>query len=158
MNEMDALKLEYAERYVADMEQAAQDYHKLQDKLESIRSAAMPGAMRYDKANVQVSPTADVIPDAVIRSLEFEDDLEAAVAERVDEYEQFLGNLIRLDSLGSVYLYDYYSGNFRTWGAIWRHYQIDGKTGRKRCDEALVELYDSGMLPIEYRIPSHKAI
>jgi hypothetical protein len=140
------------------MMSAAKEYHRIGDLLDSIEHAAQPGAIRYDKENVSTSPNVDAIPNAVIKRMERKADLEAARQQYSDEYDEFCDKLLLLDSVGGTYLHDYHTGRFSHWTDIWRYYHIDGKTGRRRREEALLELYEKGLVPHHYMMPNHKAI
>lgn len=152
------LKLDQAEAYVADMEQLSKAYRTIEDKLASLACAAQPGGIRYDRPNVKTSPTPDTIPDAVIRSIEKREELEAAREQHVGEFQAFLDAILSLESVGSVYLYDFYAGNHRTWGQVARYYNVDEKTCKKHREAALIEMYDRGLVPAQYRTQIPKAI
>lgn len=156
-SEIDALKIEHAKAYVDHIDGLRAEKEAALDKIGLIREMAMPGGVRYDGPNVMTSHSDDAILNAVV-ALDDVSDLEHLVEQIDREMENFRLMLrFELKSIGAIYmLYHFFYGV--PWNEIAKTAGVDVTTERNRRKEALLEMYDKGLVPLEYRIPAHRAI
>ena len=156
-SEIDRYKLECASHYLAHIDSLDKTQADAETQIAVIEAMAMPGAMRYDAVNVQTSPSDDAIPNAV-SALEDVSDLEYLIEQVKEERAKFCLMLrYEIKSVGGTFLYTHYKYGI-DYKTIARTAGIDESTERRKRKEALVEMYDKGLVPQEYRIPIERAI
>lgn len=156
-SDMDRLKIEHAQAYVDHIDGLRAEKEAALEKIEFIRAMAMPGGVRYDAINVMTSPNDDAIPNAVA-AIDDATDLSELVEQIDKEMEGFRLMLrFELKSIGAIYMYYHFFAGV-PWNEIARTAGVDVTTERNRRKEALLEMYNKGLVPLEYRIPNYQAI
>jgi len=155
MNEFDNLKRQYARDYLSHIKSQYDKYQRLQHSLAAVEYLGQPGGIRYDKPQVQTSPSPDAIPNAVIRQEEDFDLLSTLLNEVRPEIRDFEERMASLTTEGVVYLWLYYVKDL-TWTEIAKTMNKDPKTIYNKRAETEIELYDTG-LPFPYRLPNQPA-
>ena len=88
MTEWEKFKAEQAAAWLEHVRELALDVAKTQDRVDVLRSMALPSGIDYTAPVVSTSPTADAIPNAVAKLVdaigEYLDQLEAYVEESMD--------------------------------------------------------------------------
>lgn len=88
MTEFDEWKAEQAVVWLEHVRSLALDVAMLQDRVDVLRSLAMPSGIDYSRPVVMTSPSADAMPNAVAKLMdaigEYLDQLEAYVDESMD--------------------------------------------------------------------------
>lgn len=88
MTEFDEWKAEQAAKWLEHVRSLALDVARIQDRVDVLRSLAMPSGIDYSRPVVSSSPSADAIPNAVVKLMdamrEYLDQLDAYVYESMD--------------------------------------------------------------------------
>lgn len=156
-SEIETLKISHAQRYVDHIDELRAEKEAALEKIEFIKAMAMPGGIRYDSANVMTSVNDDAIPNAVA-ALEDASDLSDLVEQIDKEMESFRLMLrFELKSIGAIYMYYHFFAGV-PWNEIAKTAGVDVTTERNRRKEALLEMYDKNLVPLEYRVPVYRAI
>lgn len=153
--EYDALKVDYARKYIAHIKAQIQTKETLEGKLDTLEYRGLPGGIAYDKLHVKTSPTPDAIPDAVIGREEMYALISTMISEIEPDIADFRSRMAQIACLGAVYVIEF-CFSAMTWNSIAMYHGRDVSTIRKRVDEALIALYDTG-LPAPFHLPNQPA-
>ena len=168
-DEMYRLKLGYAKRYLHHINEVRRARDAAREELAVIEAVGQPGGIRYDKPNVQTSPSDDAIPRAVDLIMSRAPGLRELISGYTKEYEEFELSLVGLKSVGAAYMIMYYTMDI-PWhvdpkkkktdepASIEEFTGLSRSTITKRCEEALVEMYDKELIPWQYRMPNQQAV
>ena len=85
MTEWEEFKAEQAAAWLEHVRGLAHDVARMQDRVDVLRSLALPSGIDYTRPVVSSSPTADAIPNAVAKLVDAIGDYCADLAAYVDE-------------------------------------------------------------------------
>jgi hypothetical protein len=71
---------------------------QLQERIEELRFSMIPGAIRYDKVQVQTSPDADQFANAVGEIAEYEAQIREIMSKLVDKYSTAQKALMQIEN------------------------------------------------------------
>ena len=155
MTEWEKFKAEQAAAWLEHVRELALDVAKTQDRVDVLRSMALPSGIDYTAPVVSTSPTADAIPNAVAKLVdamgEYLDQLEAYVEESMDAGRRIAEIE---DGRYRAVLVAYYM-NGRTWEQVGYALNYDPNYCRELRNDALPLVYD--VMPREWRTPIPRA-
>lgn len=159
LTEMERLKVELARDYISHIEAVKESVSVFQESIEMAYAAAGLGAVDYSKVNVMTSPSADQIPNAVMKIIEAKEKQAASFEFEQREIEAFESRIAALRTRGGLILQCLYGLDVAmTDVQIYAGIMPMAKTTYFRLkDRGLLELYDNG-LPEAFKLPDHKAI
>ena len=156
--DIEQLKIDHAKQYVDYIDGLKTERDNALNKIAFIEQMAQPGAIRYDLDSVATSPTDDAIPNAVSAMMEDKERYEEIVNSCNAEIEKFC-LMLRFDVTGIGATYMYYHFRYGIpWNEIANTAGIDPSTERNRRYEALLEMYEKDLVPLEFRVPVYRAI
>jgi hypothetical protein len=156
-NEFEKLKISCVKDYLDHIDELDDAKSDAEMRIAVIRDMAQPGGVRYDAINVSTSPSDDAIPNAVA-ALEDVADLEYLIEQIDKEKDEFCEMLKReIKSFGGTSLLMHYELGAR-YSDIAASAGIDRSTELNMRRRAMLDIYDKGFLPLEYRIPVERAI
>ena len=142
MDEWTLYTSECARNWLEHMRDLKHDIAKLQDEVEVARSLALPQGVDYSRTKVTTSPTADQIPNAVIR-------LHGLIADYVCELDAYVGELEdarervnRLEDARYRKVLTLYYLNGYTWHDVAIKANYAEYSCRRLRDEALPLMYE----------------
>ena len=155
MTEWEKFKAEQAAEWLEHVRELALDVAKAQDRVDVLRSMALPSGIDYTAPVVSSSPSADQIPNAVAKLVdaigEYMAQLEAYVDESIDAARR-IGELS--DGRYRAVLVAYYVDG-RTWEQVGERLRYEPNYCRELRNDALPLVYD--VIPREWRTPIPRA-
>lgn len=149
MDEWSEFKAEQAADWLEHVRRLEHDAATAQDRVDVLRSLALPSGIDYSLPSVQTSPSADAIPNAVAKLVDamgdYVDKLDAYATESIDAAKrlQEIG-----DSRYRCVLMLYYV-NGRTWEQVGATLKYAPEYCRHLRNDALPLVYD--IMPREWR-------
>ena len=148
-------KAEQAARWLRHVRELKHDISRLEDDIEVQRSLALPSGIDYSRTKVATSPSADAIPNAVIR-------LEAAIAHYTTELVGYLDEKERardcinlLDDARHRAVLSLYYVNGHSWQTVGYKVGYSEVHCKELRSEALPLVYE--VMPREWRTPIPRA-
>lgn len=155
MTEWEKFKAEQAAEWLEHVRELALDVARLQDRVDVLRSMALPSGIDYAAPVVSSSPSADQIPNAVARLVDAIGDylaqLDAYVEESIDAARR-IGELSDARYRGVLVFY-YVNG--RTWEQVGKRLNYEPNYCREIRNDALPLVYD--VMPREWKTPIPRA-
>lgn len=155
MTEWEEFKAEQAAAWLEHVRGLAHDVARMQDRVDVLRSLALPSGIDYTRPVVSSSLSPDAIPNAVAKLQDAIGDYCADLAAYVDESHDAATRLGRLaDDRYRIVLILYYI-NGKTWREVGNAAGYDQDHCRRIRTEALPYVYD--VMPREWKTPIPRA-
>ncbi len=149
MTEWEKFKAEQAAAWLEHVRELALDVAKTQDRVDVLRSMALPSGIDYSAPMVSTSPTADQIPNAVAKLVDAMGEYCADLAAYVDESHDAAERLKMLEDGRHRLIIMLYYVNGKTWGQVGKAANYAPDYCRHIRDEALPLVYN--VMPKEWK-------